>query len=190
MLQFNRNNLNKMKRYYTYAYLREDRTPYYIGKGSGNRAYSKHTRKNKRIIPIPPKNRILILKRFENELQAFSHEEYMIFLYGRECDGGILLNITLGGGGFSIYKTDEERKLAIRKSSIKFYYNDPNVKEYRRKKRAEYRQKNKEDENKKYRELYARNPEKYKEKRKKYYEKNKEMIKQKRKEYYYKNKNT
>ena len=43
--------------YYTYAYLREDGTPWYIGKGKGRRAYQKHD-----YFTIPPKDRILILK--------------------------------------------------------------------------------------------------------------------------------
>jgi len=45
-------------RFYTYAYLREDRTPYYIGKGSNDRAFNSNRR-----LPVPKdKNRILFLK--------------------------------------------------------------------------------------------------------------------------------
>ena len=39
-------------RFYTYAYLREDRTPYYIGKGIGSRAYKKYKNAIK-----PPKDK-------------------------------------------------------------------------------------------------------------------------------------
>jgi hypothetical protein len=87
-----------MEKYYTYAYLREDRTPYYIGKGSDNRAYSDH----KGYIIVPPIDRILILKYFSDENDAFRHETYLISVFGRKDLGtGILWNRTNGGEGVS-----------------------------------------------------------------------------------------
>ena len=85
--------------YYTYAYLREDRTPYYIGKGKGNRAYR---RRNKGIKPPKDKSRILILKKNLTEEEAFRYEVYMIAVFGRKDLGtGILHNKTNGGDGSS-----------------------------------------------------------------------------------------
>jgi hypothetical protein len=82
--------------FYTYAYLREDGTPYYIGKGSGNRAF----RKQGRCVSPPPKERILLLKTNLTEAEAFKHEIYMIALYGRKDLGtGILYNFSDGGEG-------------------------------------------------------------------------------------------
>jgi len=85
--------------FYTYAYLREDRTPYYIGKGRGNRAYKRNKRDYK-----PPKDvaQILILKQNLTEDEAFKHEIYMIAVLGRKDIGtGILRNKTDGGEGSS-----------------------------------------------------------------------------------------
>jgi hypothetical protein len=87
------------KTYYTYTYLREDRTPYYVGKGRGTRAYRKD-----RVGVKPPnnKNRILILKKDITEEEAFKHEIYMISVFGRKDLGtGILHNRTDGGEGSS-----------------------------------------------------------------------------------------
>ena len=81
--------------FYTYAYLREDGTPYYIGKGTGYRINDR-----KKNVPIPPRERRLLLKTFDNEKDAFKHEIYMINLYGRKDIGtGILRNLTDGGEG-------------------------------------------------------------------------------------------
>ncbi len=94
--------------YYTYAYLREDKTPYYIGKGKCDRAYR---RRNKGIKPPKDKSRILILKQNLTEEESFRHEVYMIAVFGRKDLGtGILHNRTNGGEGASGAITSEEVK--------------------------------------------------------------------------------
>ena len=101
----------KQMEYYTYAYLREDRTPYYIGKGQGNRAY----RRNKKCIKPPKdKSRIIYLKQNLTEEEAFKHEIYMIDVLGRKDNGtGILHNRTDGGEGTSGFIHSEESKRKI-----------------------------------------------------------------------------
>ena len=95
--------------FYTYAYLREDRTPYYIGKGKGNRVYKKS--KND-IRPPRDKSRIILLKQNLSEEDAFNHEKYMIAIFGRKDLGtGILHNRTDGGDGSSGVLQTEETKL-------------------------------------------------------------------------------
>jgi hypothetical protein len=85
-------------RFYTYAYLRKNRTPYYIGKGSFNRAYVNH----KYVSRPKDKSRIIFLKQNLTEEEAFKHEIYMISVFGRKDLGtGILRNKTNGGDGTS-----------------------------------------------------------------------------------------
>jgi len=96
-----------MNNFYTYAYLREDGTPYYIGKGKNNRAFD-----GRHNVSIPPKDRILFLKQNLSEQDAFRHEMYMISVLGRKDLGtGILRNLTDGGDGISgVVCTDETRR--------------------------------------------------------------------------------
>ena len=104
-----------MNNYYTYAYLREDRTPYYIGKGSGNRAYR---RSKKDIKPPKDRSRIIFLKQNLTEEKAFQHEIYMISIFGRKDLGtGILHNKTDGGDGSSGLIHNEETKGKISKAN-------------------------------------------------------------------------
>jgi len=98
--------------YYTYAFLREDRTPYYIGKGKGNRAYG---RRYKGIKPPKDKSRIIVLKQNLTEEEAFKHEIYMIAVFGRiDLGTGILLNKTNGGEGSSglVHNEESKRKMS------------------------------------------------------------------------------
>ena len=95
--------------YYTYAYLREDKTPYYIGKGTGKRIYSTN---RKGLKPPKDKSRIIYLKQNLTEEEAFRHEIYMIDVFGRKDLGtGILHNRTDGGDGTSgSLRSDESRR--------------------------------------------------------------------------------
>lgn len=96
------------RKYYVYSFLREDGTPYYIGKGSGFRAYCK-----RRYRPSD-KSRITIIKEDLTEKEAFDLECELISKYGREDLGtGILKNKTDGGDGPSL---SEEIKGKISKA--------------------------------------------------------------------------
>jgi hypothetical protein len=106
-----------MNNYYTYAYLREDGTPYYIGKGKEYRA---HQRNKTDVKPPKDKSRILFLKQNLTEEEAFEHEVYMIAVFGRKDLGtGILHNRTNGGEGMGGFKQTEEHKRKIREACKK-----------------------------------------------------------------------
>jgi len=103
--------------FYTYAYLREDKTPYYIGKGYGDRSRRKH---KKQKIKVPPSERILILKQNLTEADAFRHEVYMIAILGRKDKGtGILRNRTDGGEGATgrIVSPESRRRIGLKVSA-------------------------------------------------------------------------
>lgn len=128
-----------MCNYYTYAYLREDRTPYYVGRGKGDRAYRRHWRSRVKggYFEPPSKDRILILKKNLTEEEANKHEIYMIAVFGRKDNKtGILRNLTDGGEGTSGVKITEDRLMKLKKPKSEEHkqkLRKPKSDEYKRK---------------------------------------------------------
>jgi hypothetical protein len=97
--------------FYTYLWLREDGTPYYVGKGSGNRAFiSAYHNVHK-----PADDARILVQDFPSEEDAFAAEIFLISYYGRlDLETGCLRNRTEGGDGVrgAIRTQSHNRKIA------------------------------------------------------------------------------
>lgn len=102
------------RRFYVYAYLREDGSPYYIGKGTKSRAFIDSGRPVKR----PPPERITFLSTGLTEAEAFDLERHKIAEYGRKDNStGILRNKSDGGEGPAGRVVTQESREKIRKAN-------------------------------------------------------------------------
>jgi len=108
-----------MNNYYVYQYLREDSTPYYIGKGKNRRAWSKQ-----HSVGVPDSSRIQIIKNELKEDEAFQLEIDLIAHYGRiDLGTGILRNTTDGGDNFRDPTVEKKRLKSVKLATEKLLSN-------------------------------------------------------------------
>ena len=105
--------------FYTYLWLREDGTPYYVGKGKEDRGFTSDSHN----VKCPMKNVVkgyiyetdekrIITQIFDSEKDAFLAEIFLISFYGRmDLGTGCLRNLTNGGEGVAgCVRTEAHRK--------------------------------------------------------------------------------
>ena len=66
--------------------------PYYVGKGNRKRIFMKHG------VLVPSSDNIQFFE-FDSEQEAWDTEIQLIAFFGRQCDGGTLMNVSTGGAG-------------------------------------------------------------------------------------------
>jgi hypothetical protein len=100
--------------FYVYRYLTEDGTPYYIGKGKGNRIHAPHKH-----VTVPALHCRELICTDLTEADALQIEMQLIRKYGRKLDGGVLDNIKLNQWACtSGWHHSAETKIKISESNL------------------------------------------------------------------------
>ncbi len=104
-----------MRNYYIYIHIKPDGEIFYVGKGKGDRAYSKYRRSDFWTSTVTKYGYdVFILEKDLNEAEAFKIEINYIKRIGRRDLGlGTLVNMTNGGEGISglIFSDEHKRKI-------------------------------------------------------------------------------
>lgn len=101
--------------FYVYLHKKPNGEVFYVGKGTKNRAWSKHNR-NPLWNAIVKKHGAFEVEIVLDNLQewyAFELEYNLILQYGLKSEGGTLANISYGGGGNGQYVFTQEDRLKI-----------------------------------------------------------------------------
>jgi hypothetical protein len=110
-------------RFYVYAHQRlDDDSIFYIGKGTGKRAWGKRDNRHWKNIVKKADYRVLIIQDQMNETDAFTLEKFLIVFYGRADLGeGRLVNMTDGGDGQSglVHSDKTKKKMSESKKGAK-----------------------------------------------------------------------